>query len=351
MAIIHENVAGDTSPIASIIIVNFNQVNLLAACLQSVENQEFRDFEVIVVDNGSVDGSVEMVRRRWPEARVVENRENRGFCGANNQGFAAARGRYLVLLNNDAEAGRNWLGELVREAEAHPAAGMVGAKIYVYGTERTFDKAGHLLYWDGQNRGRGAGEEDRGQYDAPAEILWPDGCAALYRREMIEATGGFDEDFFAYADDAELGMRGRLLGWSARLAARAVVHHHRGATMGKYNLRRIYLIERNRWWLVMKHFPVGLIVLNPVFFALRFGATFWASLRGEGEAAHFGGIREKLELGRTLLEANLAAWAAFPTMWKKRREFRRKRKLGDGEVLRWLRQYGMTLRELARQRA
>jgi GT2 family glycosyltransferase len=228
---------------------------------------------------------------------------------------------------------------------------MVGSKIYVHGTEKTYDKAGHLIYWDGQNRGRGAGEVDEGQYDAPVEILWPDGCAALYRREMIEEVGGFDEDFFAYADDAELGMRGRLMGWKARLAVGAKVHHHRGTTMGKYNLKRIHLIERNRLWLVMKHFPWWLLVLNPAFFALRLGSTLAASMRGEGEAAHFGGVREKLELGWTLVEANFAAWAGFTKMWTKRREFRRKRKLGDRDVMQWLRQYGMTLQELARQRA
>ncbi|MEJ1936203.1 glycosyltransferase family 2 protein, partial [Nostoc sp. NIES-2111] len=140
----------ESPPAASVIIVNFNRVNLLAECLGSLARQSFQDFELIVVDNGSRDGSREWVAEHFPQAKVIANESNRGFCEANNQGFAAARGKYFVLLNNDAVADREWLGELVRRGEADPRCGMVASKVYGAGTERVIDKVGHLIYLDGQ---------------------------------------------------------------------------------------------------------------------------------------------------------------------------------------------------------
>lgn len=341
----------ESPPAASVIIVNFNRVNLLAECLGSLARQSFQDFELIVVDNGSRDGSREWVAKHFPQAKVIANESNRGFCEANNQGFAAARGKYFVLLNNDAVADREWLGELVRSVEADPRCGMVASKVYVAGTERVIDKVGHLIYLDGQNRGRGAGETDRGQYDGELEILWPDGCAALYRREMIAECGGFDEEFFAYADDAELGLRARQYGWKARLAPGSFVHHHRGSTMGKYNLERIHLIERNRVWLAVLHFPWWLLVWNPLLFVFRLVASLFASMEGEGEAAHFRGLRAKMELGLALGKADWAAWRGLGRMWRKRQAIRRHRKWDDRAVFALLWQYRISLAELTRNRA
>lgn len=341
----------ESPPRVSVIIVNFNRVKLLAECLGSLERQSFRDFEMIVVDNGSEDGSAGWVAENFPQAQLIANGTNRGFCEANNQGFAVARGEYFALLNNDAVADTEWLGRLVETAEAHPECGMVGSKIYVHGTKSVIDKVGHLIYWDGQNRGRGAGEIDMGQYDGDLEILWPDGCAAVYRRAMIEQCGGFDEDFFAYADDAELGLRGRQFGWSARLAPGSFVHHHRGATMGKYNLARIHLIERNRVWLALLHFPLWLLLLNPFFFLLRLVASLFASIEGEGEAAHFRGLRAKMELGVALWKADWAALRGLGRMWRKRRKIRSRRKLDDSALFSLLLRYRMTLAELTRNRA
>ena len=116
----------------------------------------------------------------------------------------------------------------------------------VWEDPRIIDKAGHLIYPDGQNRGRGTGQLDRGQYDQEEEILWPDGCAALYAREMVDEIGGFDEDLSAYGDDADLGLRARIAGWKCIYVPSAVVRHHRGSTLGVLAPKRIKLIERNR---------------------------------------------------------------------------------------------------------
>ena len=175
-------------------IVNWNRKELLRACLHSLRRQANVNFETIVVDNGSSDGSAEMAEREFG-VHMIRNRENRGFCAANNQGIAAARGEWVALLNNDAEAEPGWLAALEKAGAEAPDIGMVASKILVWENPAIIDKAGHLIFPDGQNRGRGTGQPDRGQFDRAEEVLWPDGCAALYRKGMLDAIGGFDEDF------------------------------------------------------------------------------------------------------------------------------------------------------------
>jgi len=234
----------------SVVVVNWNRRDLLRACLASLQAQQGVAFETIVVDNGSSDGSPAVAEEFG--ATVIRNAENRGFCAANNQGIAAARGEFVALLNNDAEADPGWLAALVRACSKAPGIGMAASKVLVWEDPGRIDKVGHLIFPDGQNRGRGAGAIDHGQFDREEEVLWPDGCAALYRKSMLDAIGGFDEDFFAYGDDAELGLRARIAGWRCVYAPDAVVRHHRGSTMGKGSAARLELIERNRVLLALK---------------------------------------------------------------------------------------------------
>ncbi len=194
--------------------------------------------------------------------------------------------------------------------DERPDVGMAASKILVHEDPRRIDKAGHLIYPDGQNRGRGSGELDEGQYDRVEEILWPDGCAAMYRRAMLDEIGGFDEDFFAYADDAELGLRARIAGWKCLYIPDAVVRHHRGATLGLRSSRRLELIERNRVLLAAKLFPWSLLWLNGAYYAMRLVAGVWAAVSGQGEVGKYPGVRGKFGAALALLEGRLAGAAA-----------------------------------------
>lgn len=340
----------------SVIVVNWNRRELLRRCLQSLARQRQVGFEVILVDNGSRDGSVEMARCEFGERgafplRTIVNPDNRGFCAANNQGIAAAQGAFLALLNNDAEAHPDWLAALRRAFDQDPQIGMAASKILVMENPRRIDKAGHLIYPDGQNRGRGSGEQDVGQYDRTEEVLWPDGCAAMYRRAMLEQIGGFDEDFFAYGDDAELGLRARIAGWRCLYVPQAVVWHHRGATLGLTSARRLELIERNRVLLALKLFPWSLLVLNPFYYAARLAAGAWAAVRSKGEMARHAGWGGKLRAALALLRGDVAALALAPRMLRKRREVRRLAKLSPGELRRLILRHRIPLRQMMEQAA
>lgn len=344
--------AGSGTELVSVIVVNWNRRELLRACLRSLERQSYPSFEVILVDNGSHDGSAEMAEKEFSQhfrLNVIRNQVNLGFCAANNQGIAAARGAHVALLNNDAEADPLWLASMVAGMDSDPSIGMVASKILVHEDPSIIDKAGHLIYLDGQNRGRGSGQKDEGQFDRVEEVLWPDGCACLYRASMLARIGGFDEDFFAYADDAELGLRARIAGWSCIYIPGAVVRHHRGATLGVVSPRRLELIERNRVLLAAKLFPWSLLWLNGVYYLARIAAGARAAARNRGEVRRFPGIGGKIRLAYSLIKADLQAIPLLPKMFRKRAEVEKIRKLTPAQVKQLLIRYRIPLEELTEQ--
>lgn len=338
----------------SVVVVNWNRRELLRRCLQSLSLQTTHGFEVVLVDNGSSDDSVEMAEQDFSgcgkfELKIIRNNNNRGFCAANNQGFSASHSEFIALLNNDAEADPAWLASLHTAFDHGADVGMAASKILVYEDPRRIDKAGHLMYPDGQNRGRGSGELDTGQFDRVEEVLWPDGCAAMYRRAMLDQIGGFDEDFFAYADDAELGLRARIAGWRCFYIPRAVVLHRRGETLGVRSTRRLQLIERNRILLAAKLFPWSLLLLNPFYFAARLAASLIAAARNRGEMGRYSGLRGKLQAAWAVFLGDLSAVAWLPRMLSKRADIARIRKLPPREVKALLFQYRIPLRVLTEQ--
>jgi GT2 family glycosyltransferase len=336
-------------PLVSVIVVNWNGMKFIDCCLSSLEKQTWKNREFILVDNGSEDGSAEYMRR-WAEkmagAQTILLTRNTGYCEANNLAFARARGEWIALLNNDAVAEPNWIEELVRRGDAARGIGMLGGKILFAEPKGVIDKAGHLIYWDGQNRGRGTMEKDAGQFDQEEEILWPDACAAVYHRRVFEETGGFDESFFAFGDDADLGMRARLLGWKAWYVPEAVVHHRHSATAGAYSPLKIMLVERNRLLLAVKNFPLLLLIANPYWSLRRFFWHAYAACKQQGAAGQIitahGWWQLPFILGRSYLSAALKMPAAVRKRWK----IQGTKRLSNREIWDLLRKYQIDLRQL-----
>jgi GT2 family glycosyltransferase len=223
---------------------------------------------------------------------------------------------------------------------------MCASKILFSGSS-FIDKAGHLIYFDGQNRGRGTGEPDHGQYDKPEETIFPDGCAALYKRVLLEEVGGFDEDFFAYADDADLGLRGRLCGWECTYVPDAVVSHRHSSTSGSYSIQKIYWVERNRLWLAVKTFPVPLLLLNPLFTLYRWFWNLLAAVSGRGAAGHFRREHSFRLLAGTIARANWDGLRDLGRFMEKRKWIRRRKSLGDIAFYRLIWKFRISARVLA----
>ncbi len=328
-------------------MVNYGRAELLRACLQSLLDQTWPRLEILVVDNGSQDHSTDVVASfAGRGVRLLSLPENRGFAAAVNLGVRQARGELVALLNNDAVASPKWVERLLSGIGASAEVGMCASKILFHGSD-VIDKAGHLIFPDGQNRGRGTGERDRGQYDATQEVLAADGCAALYRKQVLEEVGGFDESFFAYAEDADLGLRARWLGWRCLYVPGAVVHHHHSSTLGPYSPRKIYWVERNRLWLVLKNFPLPLLLLNPFFSIYRLAWNFCAALLRRGPAGNFRRGGSLWLLLRVQVRAYRDALAGAGRMLRKRRRIRSARKIGDLEFCRHLFRFRISAFRLA----
>ncbi len=338
----------DPAPSVSVVILNWNGLRWIEDCLRSLQASVFTDFETLVVDNGSTDGSADLVREKFGDAvRVVQLDENLGYGAGNNAGIAAARGETIALLNNDTEVDPRWLGEMVAALEKDEKIGMVASKVLSYDDRSVIDNVGHLLYPDGLNRGRGRLERDNGQYDAETEALFPSGCAALYRRAMLDDVGLFDEDFFAYGDDADLGLRGRLAGWTCALAPAAVVYHRYSATAGAYSPLKAYYVERNRIFVALKILPIGMLLLSPLHSAIRYVHQAYGALCGRGAAGQYTRERSALSLVAVLVRAWLGALQGAPRMLKHRWAFRAKRRLTSQETRALFRRFRIGAREIA----
>jgi GT2 family glycosyltransferase len=332
----------------SVIIPNWNGLAYLETCLESLKQQTYQNFEVIVVDNGSTDGSVSFLKSRYSSfIRLIELPENTGFDRATNIGIAQARGEFIATLNNDTETHPQWLQELMKGMYYEDRVGMCASKILFFHQRNMIDKAGHLLYPDGQNRGRGCGEKDQGQYDQIEEVFFPDACAGLYRKEMLDEVGLFDESFFAYGDDAELGLRARLFGWKCIYIPTAIVYHVHSGTSGPYDPHKIFLVERNRLWLALKLLPWPLVLLNPYYSFLRYFWHFYSGLFGLGSVGRFVEQYSIWEIIKILIKAYGSAFLGTAEILRKRRELQRKKTVSAREVYGWIKKYRIKARELA----
>jgi|Deesub1362B_J571_1020462.scaffolds.fasta_scaffold00706_11 GT2 family glycosyltransferase len=334
-------------PTVSVIIVNYNGIHLLKDCLESLREQTYKDFETILVDNASTDGSLEFVRRVYPGVRIVANSVNKGYGGGNNNGIRIAEGKYIAVLNNDTKVDRDWLKNLVSAVEVDSSIGMCASKILNYHNPDIIDNTGMLMYRDGLARGRGRLERDLGQYDRQEEVFFPSGCAALYRKEMFDDIGLFDEDFFLYLDDVDIGLRGRLAGWRCIYVPEAVVYHRYSATTEPYSPLKAFLVERNRIWIVIKYFPFSLILVNPFYTLLRYLYQFYGLLAGRGAGSQMMRRESPLQMFLVLTKAYASALRGFGKMIKKRRMLKAIKRVNDSDIYQWLQKFGMTVKEIA----
>jgi hypothetical protein len=298
----------------SVVIPNWNTRRFLGSCLRSLREQTFRDFEIILVDSGSTDDSLSFVAENFPEVRTIALGENRGFSGAVNAGIAASDSELVVLLNNDTEQDPAWLASLVRAAEAYPKAGSFASKLVDFHERHVLDGAGDALRKSGLPYRLGHGEQDFGQFEKPVPVFGACAAAALYRREMLDDIGLFDEDFFAYCEDGDLSFRAQLAGYGCLYVPGAVVYHVGSAsTGGKRSPTATRLGTRNSVCLLVKNLPASLAPrILPAFAAGQFSRLAVTTLTGV-LPAHLKGLAEALRL--------------LPRMLRKRRLVQRRRRV------------------------
>jgi GT2 family glycosyltransferase len=312
--------------------------------VESLGRQTRRDFEVVIVDNSGKG----LVRRNGtaPGARVIESERNQGFGAAINEGIRASHSAFIATLNDDAVAHPGWLAALLAAIERRPDAGMCASQVRFYGEHR-LDSAGMLVCGDGSSKQRGHGRAPE-DFPVSEETLFPSGSAALYRRAMLEAVGPFDDRFFLYCEDTDLGLRARWAGWKCLYVPEAVVEHHYSHSAGRASPLKAYYVERNRLFVLAKNFPLPMLLAAPLVTLARYFWHVWYLLQGRGSAARF---RADGHAGAMMpwyvMRAHCALVAAAGRLWQQRRQIRATARITPAVFRGLLRSHSISARKVA----
>ncbi len=301
---------------ASIIVPNWNGAHHLPTCLDSLRRQSHPNFEVVVVDNGSTDGSLELLEKDYSEVKAVALPENRGFAGGVNAGIRQARGEIIAVFNNDAEADQHWLEELAGSLARHPEAGMATPKVLLFDRRDVINTTGDFYGVDGVPGNRGVWQRDEGQFDREEYVFGAAGVASAYRRAMLDEVRLFDEDLISYCEDVDLAWRAQLAGWKCVYVPKAIVYHKLSATGGG----RIasYYCGRNFIYLIAKNYPTALLRKHWRRIVRAQVDIAWKALRAwRGEAA------------RARLRGQLAGLWGLPRMLARRRVVQASRRVSN----------------------
>ena len=294
-----------TSETLSVVIPNWNGEPFLRGCLSSLLRQTAPPQQILVVDNASSDESVALIRRDYPQVELLCLPSNRGFAGGVNAGIERARGSLVALFNQDAEADPSWAAALMEAAKAHPEAGAFASKIVLFDPVDHFHSAGDLYCQDGVAANRGVWQRDTGQYDDESYVFGACGAAAVYRREVFDRVGLFDEAFFMYYEDVDMAWRHQIAGWPTLYVPGALVYHHLGASGG--GVVASYFGARNTIYVLARDVPTPLLARYWRPIVKRQLQIAWEALRAwRGSAA------------RARLRGLAAGLVTWPRMWRQR---------------------------------
>lgn len=312
----------------AVIVLNWNGKEFLKTCLDSLQTQTFRNFKVILVDNGSSDNSAEFVRDNYPDVEVIAINKNCGFAKGNNIGIQAALKdddvKYIALLSNDTKVEPDWLKELVKVAELDKQVGSCQPKMLSTGNPKIIDALGIAINKNGAAIQVGYGTEDTGQHNQVKEIFGPCAGSVLYKREMLMHVGLFDEDFFIYYEDVDLALRARLAGWRSMYVPKAVVYHEHSVAYGKASPVKMYFLGRNQYYYTIKNLPTDIIFKFLIRRSAGIAATILAYIKNR-----------KFEWIKPYLKANFDAIKNIQMMRKKRKKIRSARLISDEELKKW----------------
>ncbi len=306
-------------PKVAVVIVNWNGGRFLERCLSMLETQTFAPQEIILVDNASTDSSIE-IARRFPDVCLLAQQDNLGFAKANNLAVSrtSADVEWIALLNPDAFPGPRWLEALISAVQAHPDFDIFGSRLLSATAPATLDGTGDVYHVSGLVWREDHGRTDDISVHESREIFSPCAAAALYSKRAFVDAGGFDEEYFCYVEDVDLGFRLRLFGHRCLYVPKAEVFHMGSATTGRHSDFAVYYGHRNLVWTYVKNMP-GLLfwLFLPAHALLNVVSVIWFLVMGKG---------------RLILKTKADAFRGLPRMWKKRRGIHRLRQASVGDI-------------------
>jgi len=312
-------------PLVSIVVINYNGKQHLKVCLDSLLRTDYPNFEIILVDNASTDGSVEWVTKNYPpQIRIVRNKVNLGSSGGYNAGIRYARGKYVAILNNDVEVDKNWLKPLVDILERDSKIGAADSKYLNFYERNKFDlsvAAGRFLDYFGNVYTRGHGENDEGTYNNLCRVFV---ALTIFKRDVIFKAGLFDEDFFYGYEDVDLSWRINLMGYKIYYIPNSIVYHKSGATVkfNKITRPEFYIRDKkNRLVTLIKNYSLEtLVFIIPIVLFEYLGLLVYLILKGKKVHA------------LCVIKAIIQVFKSFKEIWKKHLFVNQIRKLSDSEI-------------------
>lgn len=248
-----------SQPLISIIILNWNGKEHIEECLSSVLASKHANLEIIVVDNASTDCSGNCIRK-IKKVSLIENSCNVGYAAGNNIGFGAAKGKYIVTLNNDTAVEPEWLDKPLEELEENDTIGVISCRQMDYFNRNIINGLYHYPDKSLLFRAYGNGDPINREHLNTGFVISANGASSIFRKEMLDKIGGFDERFFAYHEDCDIGMRAFLAGWKCLYVPDAVIYHKEGSSFKKRSKTFNYYFERNRLWFLYKYFPLSFLL-------------------------------------------------------------------------------------------
>src|SRR5215471_9678739 len=285
----------------SIIVVNWNGERFLKDCLGALTCQSHPNYEIILVDNGSGDASVQLTRENFPQVKIVALSDNRGFTGGNAAGLEVVQGAYIALVNNDARPEETWLEKLIEPMLRDYTVGICASKL-IFENSRAVNSAGDGLTTAGVGFNRGLGA-DAVNFNESEWVFGAFGAAVLYRRRMLDEIGFLDEDFFLYDEDTDLNFRAQLTGWKCRYVPAAVAYHVANATSQRLSNLHVYYHTRNLEFVWVKNMPLGIILRFPHHKVIQeLGSFCYLCLRHGKWGPFFRAKRDALKMSSVMLK-------------------------------------------------
>jgi GT2 family glycosyltransferase len=347
----------------AIVIASWNGKHLLADCLAALAKQTYQKFKIILIDNGSTDGTVNFVKEKYPEVELIVLDRNYGFAYPNSLGMEKALVdediKYVIALNNDTKADEHYIEELVACAGRHPEAGAIQPKVINFFDQGVIDSVGMLIYRDMSAINKGQKEQDAGQYEKEEEIFGASASAALYTRRALETialprTGEkqkkdyFDSDYFAYYEDVDLAWRLRLAGFASFYTPKAKVLHVHSATGVNYSPFKAFHIHRNQYYNIIKNLPFGLMLRAFLFMPLRYGLLLSSMIKNKGAAANLS--KNTKQSKENVVSIVFRSWKELfrnlPMLIRKRKIIQSKRKVTTRQIKHWLKIYKADIKKI-----
>ncbi len=312
-----------TAPFVSIIIVNFNGAHHLLECLKSIEETDYRNYEVVLVDNASHDDSIAFVKNNFPAVRIVPLQQNCGFAGGSNLGASFAEGELMVFLNNDTRVHRRWLSELVNGIVYDNSIATCGSKMFFYGGN-IVNHAGAAVTLLGSAYDIGFGQKDSKTFDVKKTVGSTCGGSMIIRKNIFELLGGFDPDYFACSEDVDLCLRAWIYGFKNMYVPASIVYHKYGGTLGKrQSAGRVYICQKNRLINLLKNFEFP-NVLKGLCISIPYDST----------RILFFLYRKEVRIAFSLIKAYIDVISMMDRILQKRKIVQMNRKVSDGTLIR-----------------